>query len=323
MKKNIVTLVIIMLVLSVVALRGNQASNKQISGNANYIYGLAAAASSDGNKTDVEASSSAQDEKNDDGDVSQTTNGTPTLPLLPVIDGIEAIIGSFEKGTDNEIEPADPEAGVSEDCKNGINCDQCGDYASECRRSCVNRVAYGECEKECSVFDEYTGERLYYYLNKDTCVACVNPKCDYKLKPGDLPNPGSSDDPGKSPNNNGGNSEQNTFEFCENSNVLRTLHIIHRLLTIAQILVPLAIIVLASIDYGKAVISADDNAIRNATTSAIKKLIVGLIIFFVPVIIYSILHLIDKAQDVKSSFSKCDVCLTGKNANGKNEDCEY
>ena len=50
-------------------------------------------------------------------------------------------------------------------------------------------------------------------------------------------------------------------------------------------LVPIILIVLGTIDFGKAVISNDDKAVSKASKSLLTKIIIGVCIFFVPIII--------------------------------------
>ena len=49
-----------------------------------------------------------------------------------------------------------------------------------------------------------------------------------------------------------------------------------------KIVIPLIIIVLGVIDFATAVVSSDDKAISSATKGLFKRLIVGVVIFFIP-----------------------------------------
>ena len=114
-----------------------------------------------------------------------------------------------------------------------------------------------------------------------------------------------------------------SFDFCSNKNILQGLSVIHTLLSIARILVPLIIIILATIDLSKAVISGDDKAIQTSTKMIINRLIIGVIIFFIPTIVYSIIHFVDKTKSSDSTFSNCDICLTGHDKDGNRVSCDY
>lgn len=105
-----------------------------------------------------------------------------------------------------------------------------------------------------------------------------------------------------------------TFKFCEQHGVLKTLSILHTLIVIVKIVVPILIIALGTIDYGKAVISGDENIISKTTSTVIRRLLIGVIIFFIPTIVNSLLHVLVKTTN--SSFKLCEVCFTG------DKDCE-
>lgn len=49
--------------------------------------------------------------------------------------------------------------------------------------------------------------------------------------------------------------------------------------------VPAIVVLLCTIDIAKAVMAQDDNAIKKAQSSAIKRLIAGVIVFFIPVLL--------------------------------------
>lgn len=55
------------------------------------------------------------------------------------------------------------------------------------------------------------------------------------------------------------------------------------------IAVPALVVVLCSIDLAKAVVAQDDKAIKNAQSSAIKRIIIGVVIFFVPLVLQILL----------------------------------
>lgn len=304
MKKIILTLLIIFMLSLTYLSVSNDKTNEY---DSNYIMGLAAASSSDANKDGTEASSSKPKESLGSSKASsQKENSSTTEP------------------SDNNSSVATDTTKVDEcDVDNGKNCDKCTDDidAASCRRTCTSITMYGACDAECTY--TYKDGSTTHYLNSESCVSCVNPICGTSHQDqGDLRDKDEPkkynvpDDPKESETFTG-------FDFCTNSNVLRGLDIIHTLFTIVRIVVPLILIILASIDFGKAVISSDENALKNAISTVTRRLIVCLIIFFVPTIIYSIIHLIDKSKDDDSTFKYCDICLTGRDQNGNSAKCEY
>ena len=69
-----------------------------------------------------------------------------------------------------------------------------------------------------------------------------------------------------------------------------------------KITVPILLILLGSIDFGKAVLSDDQQELKKATSKFIKRCIIAVAIFFIPTIIMYLISFIDKIADVS-----CDV----------------
>lgn len=176
----------------------------------------------------------------------------------------------------------------------GINCSMCSssDHGT-CVRNCINKeyVEGGKCYSDCY----YEGKG--YYLDSKSCNECLNKVCDRELRSGDrLLEPSASE-------------LSEDWDFCDKHGVLRSMQIVNRALFVAKIVVPILLIVFGIIELSKAVISSDDNAIRNSVNSLIKKLIIGLIIFFVPTIVKAIFGQIDDYTSL--SDNGCYVCLFG------------
>ncbi len=80
---------------------------------------------------------------------------------------------------------------------------------------------------------------------------------------------------------------------------------------ILKILIPLTIIVFASVDLSKAVISNDEKAIKSATKKILHRIIAGVCIFFIPTaikIVFSMVSLV--SEDMKNDYNVCINCLT-------------
>ena len=69
---------------------------------------------------------------------------------------------------------------------------------------------------------------------------------------------------------------------------------------IIQIGIPMLLIVLGSIDLGKAVIASDDKEVKQATSRLIKRCIYAVAIFFVVTIVNLLLNLVGDMQDPKT-----------------------
>ena len=75
-----------------------------------------------------------------------------------------------------------------------------------------------------------------------------------------------------------------------------------------KIAIPLIIIIFGIIDFAKAVASSDDKAIKNASMSLFRRLLVGICIFFVPTIVAVVFNLIDNVADL-DGLTECEECL--------------
>ena len=93
----------------------------------------------------------------------------------------------------------------------------------------------------------------------------------------------------------------------------------------AKILIPIVLIVFASIDLGKAVISSKDDAIQKSIKTLVVRVIAGIIIFFIPTILNFVVELIggsDVYNQNSGTFSRCTHCMlepTDDSSRGLNE----
>lgn len=194
------------------------------------------------------------------------------------------------------------------DPTNGINCSQCSTEHGTCVRNCIINEAYpttGQCYNDC-YFD---GKG--YYLDSKSCNQCLNRVCDRDIRDDDnLLEPSLIDQMKDDSNENTGE-----WNFCDKHGVLVSMKILNRAFVIAKIIVPIFLIIFGIIDLIKAVTSSDSNAINNATGSLIKKVIIGLLVFFIPTIINAVFGLID--DHTKFENNGCYTCFF--NRDGCNE----
>lgn len=102
--------------------------------------------------------------------------------------------------------------------------------------------------------------------------------------------------------------------LCTHSATLKVLKIARKLIQIIKILVPLALIVMGTIECVKAVISQDQDSLSKAFKSITKKVFIGMAIFFIPLLIDAVVNLItdyDKKFGDDSNFYACKVCFFG------------
>lgn len=61
-----------------------------------------------------------------------------------------------------------------------------------------------------------------------------------------------------------------------------------------RVLVPIAIIVLGTIDFVKAVFASKEDEMKKAQSTFMKRLIIGIIIFFIPTVVNIVIYLANK-----------------------------
>ena len=102
--------------------------------------------------------------------------------------------------------------------------------------------------------------------------------------------------------------------ICNNSEILNTIRIIGIIIAIIKVVIPLLIIIFGMIDFGKAVISSDEKEINKSTTRLIKRIIVGISIYFIPTIILTLFDVLEISEIHNSdNFYKCTTCLLDTN----------
>ena len=73
-----------------------------------------------------------------------------------------------------------------------------------------------------------------------------------------------------------------TTDFCKSMQPI--LDVVGTVVTIFKIAIPVILIILGSIELGKAVIASKDDEIKKATSGLIKRVIGAVVIFFIPTI---------------------------------------
>lgn len=115
------------------------------------------------------------------------------------------------------------------------------------------------------------------------------------------------------------------FSFCDDKAVLKIFRMAGTVYDIIKILVPVLLIIMATIEIGKATLSGDEKDIKKAGTSSAKKAIAAVVIFFLPIVIETALNLIPSYKENEyynsehektasgSNFSKCTYCFFNAN----------
>jgi len=81
------------------------------------------------------------------------------------------------------------------------------------------------------------------------------------------------------------------FGSASDPESLRSL--INEILMYPKILVPIIIIVFGMLDFGKAVIASKEDEMRKAQATFIKRVLIGVVVFFVPAIVDLLMHVVD------------------------------
>lgn len=107
--------------------------------------------------------------------------------------------------------------------------------------------------------------------------------------------------------------------ICGNEGVQKAVKILGTIINLLKFIAPMLIIVLGIIDYVKAVTSDDENALSKATESLIKRLVSGIVIFFIPTLLWGILNILDITDGIhdldNTEFGTCTKCLLKNKCN--------
>ncbi len=99
------------------------------------------------------------------------------------------------------------------------------------------------------------------------------------------------------------------MNFCSEDSVKMTLNIIGYVVFSLKMIVPLLLIIMGSLDFSKALISSDDKAIKDALGKLIRRIIAGIIVFFIPTILNYAFSLINEVSNNQANFTQCSSCL--------------
>lgn len=98
-------------------------------------------------------------------------------------------------------------------------------------------------------------------------------------------------------------------DFCSDSKVIWVF--LGKIVNILQIAIPVIIVLLATIDLGKAVMAGEDKKIKEAQSMLIKRLIYGVAIFFVVTIVQVVFGLV--ADQGATTNGLCFKCIDKPN----------
>lgn len=86
-------------------------------------------------------------------------------------------------------------------------------------------------------------------------------------------------------------------DVCSNDDLLNVLSLVRLAIRIIQIAVPIALILLGTIDMGKAVIAGDEKKMKEAQKPFIKRIISAVIVFIIPFIVNLVMNFVTTNND--------------------------
>ena len=96
-------------------------------------------------------------------------------------------------------------------------------------------------------------------------------------------------------------------EICDNSDFSTLVNVINTVINLIRIGIPVILIIMGSVDLGKAVMQSKEEDIKKAQSLLIKKAIAAVVVFLLATIIKLILKLIGNAGDSESVLT----CFSG------------
>ena len=100
------------------------------------------------------------------------------------------------------------------------------------------------------------------------------------------------------------------INICDPENTtLKVFQVIGYILFILKILVPIIIIILGIIEFGKAALSGDEKANTTSFKTLMMKIIAGIMIFFIPTVLDFALSMVQGTKDAALKYEGCTTCM--------------
>ncbi len=152
------------------------------------------------------------------------------------------------------------------------------------------------CNDETLIGEYYCSGNCKYPENKNISCKAIKEKLNSKI--------------------NGPKIEMDLSEMCSDNNVKKALRLIGILFLIIKIVIPLILIIMGTIEFGKAMLSSDGDAISKAIKKMITRVIASVAIFLIPTIVRFVFELIP----ISTSFEECGICVLNPNSCEINEE---
>lgn len=156
-----------------------------------------------------------------------------------------------------------------------------------------NDSRYIQAKKEA---DRYCNPSNFVYYDNDKCEEAKNKMQDVK----------NSYSSGYNPD------EFTATAFCQREETKGAFRVIGWAIFIIKILIPIILIVVGTIDIGKAIIGSKDDDLKKAIKTLAIRVIAGIVIFFIPSILNFVLKIFngnDIYNETSGSFGYCTHCM--------------
>ena len=90
---------------------------------------------------------------------------------------------------------------------------------------------------------------------------------------------------------------------------IKIANAVHTIIVVIQIVVPVLLVVFGSIDFLKAIVAQKDDEIKKGQQTFIKRLIQGVIVFFIIAIVRLIISFVAGDDDEKANIINCFNCF--------------
>ena len=208
----------------------------------------------------------------------------------------------------------------------GFNDSTSGEYITVDYKKCIDSsngdihyslYAYMDSDNGCKVTDTHTYVSSYAdniaHLGAVVSFDCNNSPSGIKVECSSI-----EEVEEETTNVNGDGIDSNFLKICdknENPEILAVFRLAGILLMIVKIVVPLLLILFGMIDLSKAVIDSKDDAIKTNAIKFGKRIVIGLIIFFVPYIVGALFTILTDYSSFIKEFEPCMNCILNPNGN--------
>ncbi|NLL01507.1 MAG: hypothetical protein GX265_00565 [Mollicutes bacterium] len=98
-------------------------------------------------------------------------------------------------------------------------------------------------------------------------------------------------------------------DICKEDDIIKALTFIGYLLFFVKLLVPFIIILIGTMDYYKSVTASKDDSLKEQTQKFLKRIVIGILVFFIPTIINTFLVFFSNYSETIAGFQQCTECL--------------